>query len=128
MSSVADPAEAMESEINLGRDGNEEEDTAPADRLDKLERDIALLQQRVPSTGTVHEVKDQVEFLGSSPDLKEISRSSAVMGMLKGRGYGTHFYGASSAMSIIAQVSAYSDPLAARSMAKSFSFQISAIS
>jgi hypothetical protein len=126
MSSVADPAEATESEINLGRDGNEEHDTAPADRLEKLERDLALLQQRVPST--VHEVKDQVEFLGSSPDLKGISRSSAVMGMLKGRGYGTHFYGASSAMSIIAQVSAYSDPLAARSMAKSFSFQISAIS
>lgn len=126
MSSVADPAEAIESEINLGRDGNEEQDTAPADRLEKLERDIALLQQRVPST--VHEVKDQVEFLGSSPDLKGISRSSAVMGMLKGRGYGTHFYGASSAMSIIAQVSAYSDSLAARSMAKSFSFQISAIS
>jgi hypothetical protein len=123
MSSVADPAEAMDSEKTLGRDGNEEQDTAPADRLEKLERDIALLQQRVPST--VHEVKDQVEFLGFSPDLKGISRSSAVMGMLKGRDYGTHFYGASSAMSIIAQVNACFGPITIRLMAKSFSFQIS---
>jgi hypothetical protein len=100
--SIADPAEALESETNLGRDDDGQQDTAPAGRLEKLERDIALLQQRVPTN--IHGAKDQVEFLGSSPDLKGISRSSAVMGMLKGRGYGTHFYGASSAMSIIAQV------------------------
>jgi hypothetical protein len=73
------------------------------ERLEKLERELLLLQQHTSTHAP--ERKDQVEFLGNSPDLKGISRSSAVMGILKGRGYGTHFYGASSAMSIVAQAS-----------------------
>lgn len=52
----------------------------------------------------VHEPRDMVEFLGRSPNLKSASNHPAVMGMLKGRSYGTFFYGASSAMSIIAHV------------------------
>ncbi|KAF2031397.1 hypothetical protein EK21DRAFT_63366 [Setomelanomma holmii] len=48
------------------------------------------------------EQRDQVEFLAKSPDLKSIESSTAVMGMLKGRSYGTHFYGPSSAMSVVA--------------------------
>jgi hypothetical protein len=78
-------------------------DTASTQRLEQLERDIALLQQRIPSHAP--EPKDQVEFLANSPELKGIIRSSAVMETLKGRSYATHFYGASSAMSIVAHVS-----------------------
>jgi hypothetical protein len=78
-------------------------DTAATEPLEQLERHIAMLPQHVPYR--VQESKDQVEFLANSPDLKRVSQSSAVMGMLKGRGYGTHFYGASSAMSVVAHVS-----------------------
>ncbi|KAF2823880.1 hypothetical protein CC86DRAFT_395896 [Ophiobolus disseminans] len=66
--------------------------------------------------------KDQVEFLARSPELKGISRSSAVMGMSKGRGFGTQFYGTSAAMSAVAHFPAlrlymkaiYSDSIARR--------------
>jgi hypothetical protein len=75
-------------------------DTVAQERLEQLERDIAILQQRVPNQ--VQEPKDQVDFLAHSPEMKGIGRSSARMGMLKGRGFATHLYGPSSAMSIIA--------------------------
>jgi hypothetical protein len=52
------------------------------------------------------EIRDQVEFLGHSPDLKGLSHSSAALGMLTGRNYGTQFFGASSVMSVIAHVRA----------------------
>jgi hypothetical protein len=78
-------------------------DTAAHERLEQLERDIIALQQRVPSQ--VQEPKDQVDFLANSPDMKGVGRSSVGLGMLKGRGFATHFYGPSSAMSIIAHVS-----------------------
>lgn len=68
-----------------------------------LERDAAHLQQ--PLTKEENARRDQVEFLARSPDLKNISRPSAVMGMIKGRSYGTVFYGASSPMSVVAHVS-----------------------
>lgn len=78
-------------------------DVTAQERLEKLERELSLLQQH--ASAHAPERRDQVEFLGNSPDLKGISRSSAVMGILKGHGYGTHFYGASSAMSMVAQAS-----------------------
>jgi hypothetical protein len=80
-------------------------DTAAQERLEKLERDIFLLQQHIPAPAPTQEPRDQIEFLGNSPDLKGINRTSGVMGMLKGRSYGTHYFGASSVMAVIAQVS-----------------------
>ncbi|KAH5645189.1 hypothetical protein HBI51_111440 [Parastagonospora nodorum] len=102
------------------QDSTLQPDVTAQDRLEKLERELSLLQQHASTHAP--ERKDQVEFLANSPDLKGISRSSAVMGILKGRGYGTHFYGASSAMSIVAQFpelrsymkSAYSESTARR--------------
>jgi len=53
----------------------------------------------------VAEPRDQVEFLAKSPDLKGVSYSSAAVGMLSGRTYGTQFHGASSVWSVVAHVS-----------------------
>jgi hypothetical protein len=53
-------------------------------------------------------VKDQVEFLASSPDLKGVNCSTSFMGMLTGYSFGTHYHGPSSQMSIIAHVRAAS--------------------
>jgi hypothetical protein len=85
------------------RNSRRQADTTAQERLEQLERDIAALQKHVPTQN--QERKDQIEFLTHSPDLKGVSGASFVMGMLKGRGYGTHFYGASSATSVIAHVS-----------------------
>jgi hypothetical protein len=52
------------------------------------------------------EIRDQVEFLGNSPDLKGLNHTSAAMGMLTGRNYGTQLFGTSSVMSVIAHVKA----------------------
>jgi hypothetical protein len=72
-------------------------------RLEQLELETIQLRERV----SIYEEKprDQVES-DRSPHLKEISRSAAVMGMMKGRSYGTFFYGPTSAMSVVAHVSA----------------------
>jgi hypothetical protein len=85
--------------------GQTQSDAAAKQRLEQLERDIAHLQQHIPSY--VQEAKEQVEFLTNSPEMKGIVHSSAVMGMLKGRSFATQFYGPSSLMSIIAHVSFY---------------------
>jgi hypothetical protein len=77
--------------------------TEATHRLEQLERDIALLQRHVPRNG--QPPRDQVEFLTNSPDLRAINRHAAGVGMLKGRSYGTQFYGASSAMSVVGHVS-----------------------
>jgi hypothetical protein len=88
----------------LGRNNAETRpDTAAQTRLEQLERDIAFLQQHIPSQA--QESRDQVDFLANSPEMKGIGRSAVGMGMLKGRAFATHFYGPSSAMSIIAHVS-----------------------
>jgi hypothetical protein len=82
--------------LNLsGTSGNSE--------LRRLDHEMTQLQQVGP--GPEQGPKDQVEFLAKSPELKGISRSSAVMGMLKGRNYATQFYGASSPMAVVAHVS-----------------------
>jgi hypothetical protein len=87
------------------REGQAQSDAAAKQRLEQLERDIAHLQQHIPSH--VQEPRDQIEFLTNSPEMKGIVHSSAVMGMLKGRSFATQFYGPSSLMSIIAHVSFY---------------------
>jgi hypothetical protein len=97
-------AHPSESEQDLHAQNDQmQSDTAARQRLGQLERDMALLQQRIPSHAP--EPKDQVEFLANSPELKGITRCSTVMGTLKGRSYATQFYGASTAMSIVAHVS-----------------------
>jgi aminoglycoside phosphotransferase (APT) family kinase protein len=96
-----DPSESA-SDVVEG-DARRQPDQAAQERLEQLERDIAVLQQH--ASIQVPEPKDQIEFLTRSPDLKGVSGPSPVMGMLKGRSYGTHFYGASSATSVIAHVS-----------------------
>ncbi|KAH8724825.1 hypothetical protein GQ44DRAFT_750068 [Phaeosphaeriaceae sp. PMI808] len=64
------------------------------DSLEHSERaDVHLRHDQEP--------KDQVEFLAKSPDLKSV-KSTAFIGILKGHSYGTHFYGPSSSMSVIA--------------------------
>ncbi|KAH7386989.1 hypothetical protein DE146DRAFT_748074 [Phaeosphaeria sp. MPI-PUGE-AT-0046c] len=73
--------------------------TEAVDRLEHLEREIALLQRHAPRNG--QPTIDGVEFLTKSPDLRATSRHAAGVGMMKGRGYGTLFYGASSAMSVV---------------------------
>jgi hypothetical protein len=90
-------------ENGTGRDDQLRPDTAAKQRLEQLERDIALLQQHIPSH--IQEPKDQIGFLAQSPELKGIIHSSAVMGMLKGRSFATQFYGPSSLVFIIAHVS-----------------------
>ena len=103
-SNVAESLYASESEHDVfDRTEAVESDTLGKAKPQQFDYDVPRPQQNVTS----HEQgpKDQVEFLAKSPDLKGISRSSAVMGMLKGRSYGTHFYGASSAMSVVAHVS-----------------------
>jgi hypothetical protein len=83
--------------------------TVVDDQLEQLEHNVPRLQQPVPRQE--HEVKDQVEFLASSPELKGVNCCTTVMGMLKGRSYGTHYYGPSSPMSIVAHVSVASKHL-----------------
>jgi hypothetical protein len=61
-------------------------------------------------------LQDQVEFLASSPDLKGVKYSTSAMGMLTGHGFGTHYYGPSSQMSIVAHVRAASVPDNCRGM------------
>jgi hypothetical protein len=72
-------------------------------RLDQLELDTNQPEKSISSSE--ERPKSRVELV-QSPDLKDTSRPAAVMGMMKGRSYGTFFYGPSSAMSVIAHVSA----------------------
>jgi hypothetical protein len=103
-STAAEESHPSESGQDLQAQNDQmQSNTAAGQRLEQLGRDIALLQQRIPRHA--QEPKDQVEFLTNSPELKGIIRSSTVTGMLKGRSYATQFYGASSAMSIVAHVS-----------------------
>jgi hypothetical protein len=83
-----------------------EDDTRPgnlaAKRLEQLERDVAHLEQPISKQ---EEPRDQAEFLARSPNLKSVSHLTTAMGMMKGRSYGTVFYGTSSPMSVVAHVS-----------------------
>jgi hypothetical protein len=72
-------------------------------KLGPLEYDILGLRQQ--GLDDEQEPRDQVEFLAKSPDLKTANCCTTVMGMLKGRSFGTHYYGPSSSMSVIAHVS-----------------------
>jgi hypothetical protein len=98
-----DPHASASEQAVHGQNDQVQSDTVAKQRLEQLEHDIALLRQHVPSQA--QEPKDQVEFLATSPELKGIIHSSADIGVLKGRSYATHFYGESSAMSIVAHVS-----------------------
>jgi hypothetical protein len=72
-------------------------------KLSPLEHDnLGLRQQGLDEE---QEPRDQGRFLAKSPDLKTTNCSTTVMGMLKGRSFGTHYYGPSSSMSVVAHVS-----------------------
>lgn len=84
--------------------GSSEQTPDHGNDIDRLNSLDGIQQDQKP--------KDQVDFLAKSPELKGLTCSSAVMGMLKGRGYGIHFYGSSAAMCTVAHVS---DPSISRS-------------
>lgn len=65
---------------------------------------IVHVMAPLQTTRVIHErgVRDTVEFLARSPEMKGIGRSSGATGLLKGRGFATQFYGATSAMSVVA--------------------------
>jgi hypothetical protein len=103
-SATVDTFDASESEPDdFDQSRNAQSSSLDKEQFDQLECNIARLQQHFPNQA--QPPKDQVEFLANSPDLKGVKSSTNVMGMLKGRSYGTHFYGPSSASSIAAHVS-----------------------
>jgi hypothetical protein len=103
-STVPDIPHVSESGSDVGNQMESVQSNVPArERLEQLEREVMHLQQLVPNH--MQAPRDQVEFLANSPELKGVDHSSAVMGMLKGHSYGTHFHGTSSAMAVVGQVS-----------------------
>jgi hypothetical protein len=72
--------------------------------LDQLELAARLKQLELDASRLLKRMEAYEE--GRIPDLKDVGRPAAVIGMMKGRSYGTFFYGPSSAMSVVARVSA----------------------
>jgi hypothetical protein len=76
--------------------------TGAGARLKLPEQQDNQVQQFAPNE--VIGVKDQVEFLADSPELKGVNCPMSATGMIKGHSFGTHYYGPSSTISTVAHV------------------------
>ncbi|KAH7074655.1 hypothetical protein BKA63DRAFT_414367 [Paraphoma chrysanthemicola] len=80
--------------------GSMEPGSAAQPDLDPLKRGDIDFREHL--SGEEQQRKDQVEFLAKSPELKATTDVTTTMVMLKGRSFGTHFYGPTAAMSVVA--------------------------